>query len=488
MVAEIGEFSRDPLGYVLYAFPWQVPGTPLARLTGPRKWQRKVLEEIGAKLSRLPDPENCDPNDVWDVVQKAVASGHGIGKSALIAMLVMWALSTMEDTRGVITASTERQLYTKTSPEIAKWHQMAINSDWFTYTKTSLYSSDPAHAENWRFDLVPWSEHNTEAFAGLHNVGKRIVLLFDEASAIADKVWEVAEGALTDAMTEIIWLVFGNGTRATGRFRECFRKFRHRWDGTHIDSRTVEGTNKEQIAKVVADNDGEDSDYVKIRVRGLFPNSSPKQFISESLVDAAFGRHLRDPQFTFAPVIISLDAAWTGDDRLVIMLRQGLMSKLLFEMPKNDNDVWVANKLALLCDEYDADGVFIDMGYGTGIYSAGITMGRSWTLVSFSEKPNDPGYKNKRAEMWGDMKKWLAQGGAIQKIDRLREDLIGPETKPTLDGVIQLESKEEMKLRGLPSPDYADALALTFAHPVVSRRRALVGAGGRGVLWDDPSQ
>ncbi|MEI7000490.1 terminase, partial [Klebsiella pneumoniae] len=89
--------------------------------------------------------------------------------------------------------------------------------------------------------------HNTEAFAGLHNERKRIIVVFDEASNIADLVWEVAEGALTDEDTEIIWVAFGNPTRNTGRFRECFRKYRHRWKCAQIDSRTVEGTNKQQL-------------------------------------------------------------------------------------------------------------------------------------------------------------------------------------------------------------------------------------------------
>lgn len=486
IIADIASFSRDPLGYVLYAFPWGVKGGPLERLTGPRQWQREVLEEIGARLRALPDADACSDAEVWDVVQKAVASGHGIGKSALFGMLVMWALSTMEDTRGIVTANTEKQLQTKTSPELAKWHRLAINADWFIYTATALYSADPKHEKTWRFDLVPWSEHNTEAFAGLHNEGKRLVLLFDEASAIADKVWEVAEGALTDARTEIIWLVFGNGTRATGRFRECFRKFRNRWSGTHIDSRTVEGTNKEQIAKVVEDNGGEDSDYVKIRVRGLFPSASPKQFISETDVDAARGRHLKPDQYQFAPVILTLDPAWSGDDPLVIGKRQGLKFEILLSMPKNDNDIWVANKLALLEDEHHADAVFIDGGYGTGIKSAGDTMGREWTLVWFAEKPNDEGYLNKRAEMWGDGKKWLKAGGAIPPDhDQLREDMIGPETKPRLDGKIQLESKEDMKHRGIPSPNYGDAWALSFAHPVVKRTLALANGQQRGIaLWD----
>ena len=82
---------------------------------------------------------------------------------------------------------------------------------------------------------------------------KRIIVVFDEASNIADLVWEVAEGALTDEDTEIIWVAFGNPTRNTGRFRECFRKYKHRWKTAQIDSRTVEGTNKQQLQKWVDD-------------------------------------------------------------------------------------------------------------------------------------------------------------------------------------------------------------------------------------------
>ena len=133
---------------------------------------------------------------------------------------------------------------------------------------------------------MPWSEHNTEAFAGLHNKGKRIVLIFDEASAIADSVWQVAEGALTDENTEIIWLAFGNPTQNTGRFRECFGSLKHRWKTFQIDSRNVDGTNKAQIAKWIEDY-GEDSDFVRVRVRGEFPRAGSSQFIPSDVVAAA---------------------------------------------------------------------------------------------------------------------------------------------------------------------------------------------------------
>jgi hypothetical protein len=355
-------------------------------------------------------------------------------------------------------------------PEVQKWVRRAINAHWFTTTATAIYSNQKGHDKTWRCDFIPWSKDNTEAFAGLHNKGKRIVLIFDEASAIDDKVWEVAEGAMTDEDTEIIWIAFGNPTRNTGRFRECFRKNKHRWIHRQIDAREVDGTNKAQIQEWIEDH-GEDSDFVKIRVRGVFPSQSARQFISTEDVDAAWKRNLEKSQYDFAPVIITVDPAWQGDDELVIAKRQGLHFEVLHREAKNDNDMLVGQKIAELEDEHEADAVFIDLGYGTGIASFGKTMGRSWTLVNFGSKPSDHGFVNKRAEMWGLMKAWLKEGGAIPHNQTLYDELISPETVPRLDGKIQLESKEQMKKRGLHSPNIADALALSFAYPVKKKKK-----------------
>lgn len=189
-----------------------------------------------------------------------------------------------------------------------------------------MYSNDPGHDKRWRADAIPRSEHNTEAFAGLHNERKRIVVVFDEASNIADLVWEVAEGALTDEDTEIIWVAFGNPTRNTGRFRECFRKYKHRWKCAQIDSRTVEGTNKQQLQKWV-DDYGEDSDFVKVRVRGIFPDASELQFIPTGLTDEAMKRVVTAAQVAHAPRIIGVDPAYSGVDDAVIYLRRGCTAK-----------------------------------------------------------------------------------------------------------------------------------------------------------------
>lgn len=457
---DIGSYTHDPKGYALYAFPWGEAGSQLEheRL---REWQAQVLDDIGAHLR--------DPASRYTPCLIAVASGHGIGKSALVGIIVKWAMDTFPDCRCVVTANTEDQLRGKTWPEIGKWQRLAITADWFDLGASTIASKDPKHADTWTARLTTWSKNNTEAFAGLHNAKKRIVVIMDEGSAIDDKVWDVAEGALTDEHTEIIWIVFGNPTRATGKFRECFRRNRHRWKTYQIDSRTVEGTNKELFAKWIEDY-GIDCDFVKVRCRGMFPALSAMQFISEEDVDRAYGKHLRPEQYNWAPKILALDNAWEGDDDGCIGLRQGLAFKVLRTFAKNDNDIEVANMLARFEDENQADAVFIDAGYGTGVVSAGRTMGRNWQLVWFGGKSGDPGCYNKRSEMWQGIKNWLKEGGAIPENPTLREDLLGPEVLPRLDGKIALEPKKAMKLRGLKSPNIADTLGLTFAAPVYIRQ------------------
>ena len=467
LIDDVCTMIQDPLAYVRYAFPWG--SGELEHEGGPDDWQVSVLSDIRDGLVS------------WqEVVQVAVASGNDIGKSALVAWIILWSMSTCPDCRVAVTANKEEQLRTKTWPELAKWYRLAINKHWFTLTATSLLSTQPNHQQTWRCDQITWSEHNVEAIAGLHNAGKRVVLLFDEASAIADLVWETAETAMLDKDTEVIWAVFGNPTRNSGRFKECFTRFRHRWTTRQIDSRDCKLSNKDKINQWI-DDYGVDSDYVKVHVRGIFPSLSVKQFISVADVDAAYGRELTSDKFVWAPKIITCDPAWEGDDELVIGMRQGLLYSVLRVIPKNDNDMTVAALIADHEDQEKAEAVFIDAGYGTGIVSAGKTMGRNhWRLVWFAGASTDKGCLNKRAEMWRMMRDWLKDGGSIPRDQVLYNDLIGPEVVPRGDGIIQLESKKDMKRRKVPSPGRADALALSFAYPVIqdTRRRGRQNTGG----------
>ncbi|NBC11669.1 MAG: terminase [Planctomycetes bacterium] len=448
---------HDPLLFAEYAWPWGMKGTAFED-EDIRVWQSQVFDAIAKHLQ--------NPETRYNVCRVAVASGHGIGKSAGMGMLSTWALACFDRPRILATANTEGQLRTKTSPEIGYWVRNSIYGHLFDIDALSIRLRD--NPDQHRLDLTPWSENNTEAFQGLHAKGRLVMVLMDEASAIPPKIWEVVLGALTDDETVLLFVTFGNPTQPAGPFRDAFGKHRNKWKTWNIDSRTVEGTNKQALQEIV-DTYGEDSDVARVRVRGLFPRTSTRAVVPEHLVDAAQGRHLRREQYDFAPTILTCDPAWTGDDELVIAKRQGLFFDILQVLPRNDNDMEIGTLLASLEVQHDADAVFIDQGFGTGIYSYGQTIGRDWRLIPFGSAASRPGFVNKRAEMYEDGVQWLRDGGALPPDQKLRDDLVGLETKPRNDGSVQILSKEEMRRAGLPSPDRADAWALSFAEPVAKR-------------------
>jgi hypothetical protein len=463
LAREIAQFTHDPLGYVLFVFPW---GTgELSDSTGPRAWQRKVLNEIGEKLKA--------GATAGEVIRKAVASGHGVGKSALVAWLIKWALDTFEDTRGVVTANTDTQLRTKTWAELSKWHRLSLTKPWFNLTATALISTLKDHDKDWRIDAVPWSENNTEAFAGLHNKGKRLLLVFDEASAIPPSVWETAEGALTDEGTEIIWCAFGNPTRRKSKFFECFNGQRHRWSCLNLDSRTVEGTNKKQLGQWVEDF-GEDSDFVRIRVRGEFPKSDASQLISGAAIDAAKLRVPLEAAYRHAPRVLGVDIARHGDDSTVIIKRQGIKCEAPYQIRIPDL-MQIAAEVVEIIENWDPDAVFIDAtGIGWGVVDRLRQVGYGDIIypVQTGERAfSEAKYFNRRAELWCLMRDWIVESGCLPEARDLETDLTAPEYWFDGRNRYVLEKKEDMKERGLASPDNADALALTFHAAIAPRKK-----------------
>ena len=476
---DMARFARDPLGFVVQAFPWGRAGTVLDGEAGPRAWQAEILGEIGRLLER-----NAG-SGFGEAIRLAVASGHGIGKSALMAWIKLWALSTFEDALTVITANTEQQLRTKTWPQVVKRFNLMEGRERFSLLEAAIVSRQKGHEKTWRGDRVTRNEHNTEAFAGLRNLRRRIVLLFDEASSIADSVWEVAEGALTDEETEIIWVVFGNPTQSKGRFRECFGKFCNRWITRQIDSRSVPGLNKAQLEQWVHDY-GEDSDFVRIRVRGEFPRVGAQQFIGPVLIDAA-RRNEAVSRFS-DPLLIGVDVARHGDDRTVIFFRRGRDARTIPPIKLRIPDLMqVAGRVADAARTHRADAVSVDMGMGAGVVDRLLQLNVPGVIdVEFRGVSHGGGnvdaqggnYANKRAEMWGEMRAWLKHG-AIPDDAELAQDLGGPEYGFNGRDQIQLERKEDMKKRGLASPDMADALALTFAF-AAQPRGGVFGGGTPG--------
>ncbi len=179
------------------------------------------------------------------------------------------------------------------------------------------------------------------------------------------------------------------------------------------------------------------------------------------------------------PKVFGCDVARFGDDASVIIMRWGQQATAPLVMRGKDTQ-HVAGAIVRQADEWKPDAIFIDDGgVGGGVTDRLRALGYRVIPVQFGASPHDPRYSSKRTEMWFSMKAWFAAGGAITKDERLIRDLCSPRYEYR-DGNdrIALEKKSEIKKRGLPSPDYADALALTFAEPVRSRDEA-VGAASR---------
>ncbi len=459
----------DPEAFVNFAFPWGQQGTPLANYKGPRKWQRQVLRKITQHIK-----DNGGKID-YNVFRLAVASGRGIGKSALVSWLVLWMLSTRIGSTTIVSANSEAQLRSITWSEITKWLAMMINSHWFEISATKVAPAKwlaeiverdlKKGTRFWSIEGRLWSEENPDAYAGLHNLDG-VCLIFDEASGIPDSIWQVAAGFFTENTPHRFWFAFSNPRRNQGYFFECFNSKRDFWSTENIDARDVEDTDKQVYEQIIAEY-GEDSIQAKVEVYGEFPSAGDDQFIGPALVDQAFGRPKHKDET--APIVIGIDPARSGGDSTVIAVRQG-RDIIAIKRYRGDDTMTTVGHVIDAIEEYKPTLTVIDEGgLGYGILDRLVEQRYKVRGVNFGWKAkNQVMWGNKRAELWGALRDWL-RTASIAPDRQLKADLTGPKTKPDSSGTIFLESKKDMKARGLASPDAADAIAVTFAFPVASR-------------------
>lgn len=464
------EIADDPEAFCLFAFPWEQAGTPLQHVSGPREWQRKVLRDIKEHLAQNRAKVAIDL--LPQMLQIAIASGRGPGKSALLGMIAYWFISTRIGGTVLVSANNEPQLKHTTWGELAKWHAMAINKHWFDLGALSL------EPQKWFAELVErqlkkgtkyyrvqaklWSEENPSGYAGPHNP-EGMMVIFDEASGIPSPIWSVAKGFFTEPTVNRFWLCFSNPRNPDGAFFECFHRNRDDWKTYQIDARTVK-ENDPKIYEDIIRQYGADSREAKIEVYGQFPDQGDRQFISRDAVNTAATREL-PPEDAGSPLIMGCDIARYGDDNTVVYFRKGRDARSIQPIKWRSMDlVYSAGRIAELIDKYRPDAVAIDGG-GVGGGVVDMLKARNYRVheVQFGSKSDDDRYANKRTEIWGRMRDDMG-AVAIPDDDELKQDLLGPMYKFARNGdQIMLESKEEMKSRGRHSPDLGDALALTYA-------------------------
>lgn len=463
---------------VMFGFPWGQASTPLAKKTGPRKWQLKELQDYGAHIRE--NARRTSQGLPLQTYQFACVSGRGAGKSALMGMIAWFHMTCWSGSTTIISANGEPQLDSKTFPEIKKWFTMAINSHWFDLNARSVRPAQwlREHFEQqlkidcgyYYVQGQLWTEEKPDSFAGAHNPAG-LVVMFDEASGIPQAIWTVAKGFFTeDEGPTRAHFAFSNGRKNVGPFFECFHKMRNFWKRLNLDSRTVEGVDTADLNQIIALH-GEDSDEARIEVYGMFPHKGNKQLISREVIDAAT---LRQPEHDpGAALTMAVDVARFGENKSVISFRCGRDAKSIpWQRYSKIKATELARHIFEAAEKYNPDAIFIDSN-GVGGPVCDILEDNyklSVIHVNFGEKADDEKkYEGKRTECWCEMADWL-EIGAIPDEQSLKDDLASPEFDYVgRESKKFLEPKEKTQANGLASPDDGDSLALHFAKKVARK-------------------
>ena len=454
-------FQKRPWDWVLACYPWGIENSPL-EFKHPELWQRDWLKRFQKELERTDIPREKAFNRV---IRLATAAGHGVGKSTLVAWMIHWFVSVFPGGHAVITASTDTQLHTKTWRALAEWHPLTINGWQLEWTATRYKHKDAP--ETWYASAIPWSDSNPQAFAGEH--GQYVLIIFDEASAISPAIWEVIKGAFTTGL--VFFLAFGNPTEGEGGFYDAFHKPGEveLWIHFRVDAREVSFSNKDEIAAWIVTY-GADSDFCRTRIYGQFPKQASATFIgSEVVVQAQLNIIEWKNIPRIVPRLMGVDLARQGDDLNAIVKRQGRKVHPQVRTWAERDSMISADYIAREINEWQPDLVFVD---GTGMggpvidYLKRRNFGRIIVECQYGARPNSiedaKRYANMRTTMWARLREALPYMD-LPAIQQLAEELCGPKFRFELKtDRLLLEPKEEMRKRGLKSPNMADALAQTF--------------------------
>ena len=448
----IASCTNDPVRYAWMMIPW---GEGELKGKQPMKWQLEVFEYIRDQIAENP----------YDPIQIAVAAGHGPGKTMVISLLVKWAMATRPHLNGVVTANTQNQLRQKTWRELAKWNRLSLDGHLFRWSPTGFFKV--GHEETWSAHAVPNSPQNPDSFQGQH--ADNVLQIFDEASGIEDVIWDASDGATTTG--RVIRVVMGNPTRNTGRFRSCFYSQKHRWKTWNIDVRDCEGEHiNHKLLNQWVEDYGEDSDYVRVRVRGVFPKAATGQFFRSDHIERAIDFESPPGAWRMFPCIVGVDVARNDEgqdpDDSVIAIRQG--PKLHNLISGKWESMELAREVQRVIDRWEPEATFIDtVGIGYGVHGALVDWGYNVHGVNNGMNAIDEArFANRRVEMGFKAKEWLPDAD-IPDDPELRKELEHIEYFFDSKNRWCLEQKRDLKKREGFSPDRVDAVSMTFAERIV---------------------
>jgi len=449
----IKKYRNDPVSFVRNVFKAE-----------PDEWQTEFLEAISDNNRRI-----------------SVRSGHGVGKSTAASWAMLWYLLTRYPVKVVVTAPTSSQLFDALFAEIKRWvKEMPPALSELLEVKSDRIELKPSPTEAFISARTSRAEQ-PEALQGIHS--DNVMLVADEASGVPESVFEAAAGSMSGH--NAVTVLLGNPVRGSGYFFETHNRLKDEWFTLHVNCEKSQRVSKEFVREM-AIKYGEESNAYRVRVLGEFPLADDDTMIPFSVVEQAMNRDIEVDKYS--TMTYGIDVARFGSDKSALAKKKG---NVITEVKK-----WRGLDLMQLVGaikaEYDSEepedrplNIYIDsIGLGSGVVDRLREMGLPVVGINVSESPAmKNAYINLRGELWGKMKNWLEQRNCVlPKDDDLLADLTAPRYTFNSSGKLRVESKEEMKKRGLASPDLADACILTLAG------EAAVGIYGSasGSTWTKP--
>ena len=383
----------------------------------------------------------------------AVASGKGIGKSVLFGVIALWWLSVFGAAKVVMLSNTDSQAERTLWPPLLRMLKTSMISDWFESDSRKIYFS--GEPESGGIERISWSVHTIEATSGVHSAN--LLILCDEAGGMPEELLANLYTGLTERNNKMA--MFGNPTRSTGYFHDAFSEG-SRWETLHIDSRSSKFTDKLKIHELISEY-GEDSDRVRVNVRGLFPLASGDLVIPEGLLNKSLGK-TPPPRLSSDPVVVGLDIGGGGDSTTwAVRIGDAIVQ---IDDAKTTEEDQIIERTSSIVERFGAHQVVVDMT-GIGYFIPAKLRQRlpSISVVgrSFGEASPEPDCFNMRAWLYRQLRDWVRDGGSLPNHRGLREDLMGTEWFSDDRGRWKLRSKDEIKDNIGRSPDFADAVALS---------------------------
>lgn len=433
--------------------------------TAPDPWQIEFLNHIAANNRRI-----------------SVRSGHGVGKSTAAAWAMLWYLFLRFPVKIVVTAPTSSQLYDALFAEVKRWVKVLPQAlqDQLEVKQDRIELKD---ANNEGFISARTSRaEQPEALQGVHS--DNVMLVADEASGIPEQVFEAAAGSMSGHSA--VTLLLGNPVRSSGFFFDTHNRLSQDWVTMRVSCEDSPRVSAAYIDEMKA-RYGEESNAYRIRVLGEFPRSDDDTVIPMELLEMAMARDVAPS--AHAPIVWGLDVARFGSDRSALCKRQG---NAVLEPIKTWKNLDLMQLTGAVVAEYEVlmpsqrpREILVDsIGLGAGVVDRLRELNLPARGINVAESPAmGTTYRNLKAELWHKAKAWLeARDCWMPKDELLVAELATVRYSFTSSGKIQIEGKDEIRKRGLTSPDRADAFCLTFAGD------AVIGAYGSSASskWSQP--